>query len=77
MQITFDKTLKQQVYNALRPRVHNRDCPFCEKPVTAKNFAGAIHYKGAPRFMHRSIFCLFGYVDYERRLKKLAKVATK
>lgn len=41
MNITFDKALKQMVFNALRPSVKNRNCPFCDEPVRAKNFAGA------------------------------------
>ena len=66
MIITFDKSAKQLVYNMLRPKVANRDCPFCGVPVAAKNFAGAIEYKGDPRFMHGSIICLMGYTDYLR-----------
>ena len=64
MNITFDKALKQMVFNALRPSVKNRNCPFCDEPVRAKNFAGAFHYHDEPRFLHRSITCLIAYAGY-------------
>lgn len=73
MQITFHKSLKQKLYHALRPKIANRNCPFCDEPVTAKNLGGAFWYKGEFRFMHRNIVCLIGYAGYWRRLKGLGK----
>lgn len=64
MTITFDKGAKQIVYNLLRPKVKNRDCPSCNEPVTAKNFGGAFHIDGVPRFVHRNFVCLLDMAEH-------------
>lgn len=70
MNITFDKSLKQRVFQLVRSSLHDKDsphCPFCDNPVRAKNFAGAALINGQLRAFHGNFFCLLGYVDSAKR----------
>lgn len=58
MTITFDKTTKQLVFNALRGHIPDRHCPVCQQLVTAKNFGAALWVDDRPRFVHKYLPCL-------------------
>jgi hypothetical protein len=39
--ITFDKRYKQRIYQMVEHSIKNKRCVFCDRFVSAKNFAGA------------------------------------
>lgn len=59
LQVTFDKTAKQFVYNSLRSLIKNRNCLACNEPVTARNFGGAVNTdEYGMRYIHKNFICL-------------------
>lgn len=65
IQITFDKSAKQFVWNLIRKYIDNRTCPFCGVTVTAKNFAGAFNYEGERRPINSGdLTCLIQLAKY-------------
>lgn len=58
MNITFDKSLKQQFWQIVNKKIDNHDCPFCGRQITGKNFVGAAWIDGEFRAFDRSITCL-------------------
>jgi len=63
MQITFDNSLKQRVFQHIRKALADAadpHSPFCERPITGKNFAGAAMIQGELRAFCRCIICLMG-----------------
>jgi hypothetical protein len=66
MNITFDKTSKQFVWNLVKRKVENRTCPFCGTGITAKNFAGAMWLNEEFRAFDGSLICLIALTDQIR-----------
>lgn len=64
MNITFDKFFKQQAYQILSSKVKSRECAFCEKVVTAKNFGGAAWVFDEFRLLHKNSTCVMAYAKY-------------
>lgn len=58
MNVTFDKSLKQRVWQAIQPQLYNDMCPFCGVVITGKNFAGAAWIYKEFRAFDGSLPCL-------------------
>lgn len=63
MNIIFDKSFKQRMYQLIRSKVNDRRCPFCLKEITGKNIAGAAWINGEFRMFDRNFVCLIQYAD--------------
>lgn len=63
MNIIFDKSFKQRMYQLIRSKVNDPRCPFCFKEITGKNFAGAAWIDGQFRMFDGSFLCLIEYAD--------------
>lgn len=66
MNITYDKTLAPQFYDIIKDKIKNKNCPFCDKPCTKKNFGGALKFGDEMRFIHKNIVCLISYTHYRK-----------
>lgn len=64
MNITFDKELKQRVFQMVESKVEDKRCPFCLTPIRAKNFAGAAFINGEFRMFNGDFVCIIMYADY-------------
>lgn len=63
MNITYDKSLKQRVFQAVLPKLYNDMCPFCGTVITGKNFAGAAWVDQEFRAFDGNIVCLISLSD--------------
>lgn len=66
MNITYDKALKQRVFQAVSPKLYNDMCPFCGAVITGKNFAGAAWVDQEFRAFDGNIVCLIALSDVLR-----------
>ena len=76
MNIIFDKAFKQRMFQMVRKRAQNDQCPFCNTKITGKNFRGAMWVDGAFRMFDGSIFCLLKIVDIEKARQHVSKPTT-
>lgn len=66
MNITFDKTLKQRVYQYVAQK-YDPHCIGCGKKITARNFGGALRTDDGFVFVEaRSLPCLLEFSDHIR-----------
>lgn len=63
MNITFDKSLKQRVWQAVSRKIENKTCPFCGVKMSGKNFAGAAWVNEEFRAFDGNIVCLITLSD--------------
>lgn len=63
MNITFDKALKQRIWQTVNSKAKNDECPFCTKKITAKNFVGCALVDGEFRVFDGNLMCLIQLSD--------------
>ena len=63
MNITYDKALKQRVWQAVNRKIASNQCPFCSVTITGKNFAGAAWVNGEFRAFDSNLICLIQLSD--------------
>lgn len=63
MQITYDKALKQRVWQAVNRKIADKTCPFCGAKMSGKNFAGAAWVNGEFRAFDSNLICLIALSD--------------
>jgi hypothetical protein len=63
MNITYDKSLKQRVWQAVNSKIADKTCPFCKVKITGKNFAGAAWINDEFRAFDGNIICLIALSD--------------
>lgn len=66
MNITYDKSLAGDFWDIQAPLIKNKNCPFCDKKCTKRNFGGTIKLGDEMRFIHKSVICLIAYTHYRK-----------
>lgn len=66
--ITFDKSAKQMVWQAIESNIENKTCPFCGVKMSAKNFTGATFIDGEFRAFDKKFTCLIALSDNKREI---------
>lgn len=62
MNITFDKSAKQMVWQTVAPIIEDKTCPFCGVKMSAKNFSGAKLIDGKLRAFDKKFTCLLALI---------------
>lgn len=66
MNITFDKSTKQFVWQTIESSIENKTCPFCGIKISAKNFSGVKWIDGEFRAFDKKFTCLLSLVKREK-----------